>query len=155
MISKILVATDGSETALKASRYAVDLAKQLGASVTILSVIDQRILPSYYAGPPEASAIYIAQSVEDDLKVAAKKYVTTVKKICKKKEVPCRTIIASGHPTEEIVKEAERSRSNLIILGSHGRSALGAVFLGSVTYGVVHKDTRVPVMIVRRGEKNK
>jgi nucleotide-binding universal stress UspA family protein len=98
---------------------------------------------------------HIAQSVEDDLKVAAKKYVTTVRKSCKKKEVPCRTTISSGHPTEEIVKEVERSRSNPIILGSHGRSALAAVFLGSVTYGVVHKDTPVPVMIVRRGEKNK
>ena len=42
MISKILVPTDGSEIAQKAARYGVDLAKQLKASVIVLSVIDQR-----------------------------------------------------------------------------------------------------------------
>ncbi len=41
MISKILVATDGSETARKATMYAVDLAKQTGASLTLLSIIDK------------------------------------------------------------------------------------------------------------------
>jgi CMP-N-acetylneuraminic acid synthetase len=42
MIAKILVSTDGSKTAQKAARYGVDLAKQLKASVIVLSVIDQR-----------------------------------------------------------------------------------------------------------------
>jgi nucleotide-binding universal stress UspA family protein len=65
------------------------------------------------------------------------------------------SVISSGHPSEEIIKEAERSRSHLIILGSHGKRALAAVFLGSVTYGVIHKETQIPVLIVRRGEKNK
>ena len=44
MISKILVPTDGSKAAQKTARYAVDLAKQLKASVIILSVIDKRSL---------------------------------------------------------------------------------------------------------------
>jgi nucleotide-binding universal stress UspA family protein len=155
MISKILVATDGSETALKASRYAVTLGKQLGASITILSVIDNRSLPSYHTVPPEATAIHITEPVEDFLREAAKRDVAKVKELCDKKGVSCRTVISSGHPAEEIIKEAERSRSNLIILGSHGRGTLAAVFLGSVTYGVIHKETHIPVLIVRRGEKNK
>jgi hypothetical protein len=41
-----------------------------------------------------------------------------------------------------------------LLVASHG-CALAAVFVGSVAYGVIHKDTRVPVLIVRRGEKNK
>jgi len=44
MISKILLPSDGSKTAKKAAVYAVDLAKQLKASIIILSVIDQRSL---------------------------------------------------------------------------------------------------------------
>jgi nucleotide-binding universal stress UspA family protein len=154
MISKILVATDGSETALKASRYAVDLAKQLSASITVLSVIDNRSLQSYYTVPLEVTTVHIMEPVEDFLREAAKKDVDRVKKLCEKKGVSCRGVISTGHPAEEIIKEAERSRSNLVVLGSHGKSALAAVFLGSVTYGVIHKDTRVPVLIVRRGEKN-
>ena len=154
MISKILIATDGSEGALKASRYAVDLAKQLSASIIVLSVID-RSFPSLYTVPTEATAMNITEPMEDFLRETAKKDVDRVKKLCEKKGVSCRGVISTGHPAEEIIKEAERSRSNLIILGSHGKSALAAVFLGSVAYGVIHKDTRVPVMIVRRGEKNK
>jgi nucleotide-binding universal stress UspA family protein len=155
MISKILVATDGSETALKASRYAVDLAKQLSASIIVLSVIDNRSFSRLYTAPPEVTAMNITEPMEEFLREAAKKDVIRVKKLCKKKGVSCRGVISTGHPAEEIIKEAERLRSNLIVLGSHGKSALAAVFLGSVTYGVVHKDTHVPVLIVRRGEKNK
>jgi nucleotide-binding universal stress UspA family protein len=139
MISKILVATDGSETALKASRYAIQLAKQLGASITILSVIDNRSFPSSYPVPPEATAIHITEPMEDFLKEVAKRDVARVKKLCERKGVSCRTVISSGHPAEEIIREAERLRCNLIILGSHGKGALAAVFLGSVTYGVIHK----------------
>ena len=87
MISKILAATDGSETALKASRYAVDLAKQLGASITILGVIDNRSLPSYYTVPPEATAIHITEPVEDFLREAANRDVVKVKKLCQKNGV--------------------------------------------------------------------
>jgi nucleotide-binding universal stress UspA family protein len=51
---------------------------------------------------------------------------------------------------EEIVNESARSKADLIVMGSHGKSALKAAVLGSVTYGVVHKDTKIPVLIVRR-----
>ena len=155
MISKIFVATDGSEIALEASRYAVRLAKQLGASITILSVIDNRSLASYYTVPYEVPPIHIIEPVENFLREAAKRDVARVKKLCDKNGVLCRTVISSGHPAEEIIKEKERSRSHLIILGSHGKGALATVFLGSVTYGVIHKETQIPVLIVRRREKNK
>jgi nucleotide-binding universal stress UspA family protein len=155
MISKILLATDGSETALKATRYAVDLAKQISASIIVLSVIDNRFFPGLYMVPPEATAMNATEPMEDFLREAAKRDIAKVKKLCEKKGVSCRGVISTGHPAEEIIKEAERSKSNLIVLGSHGKSALAAVFLGSVTYGVVHKDTRVSVLIVKRGEKHR
>jgi len=95
------------------------------------------------------------EPVEDFLREAAKKDVAKVKKLCEKKGTSCREVISTGHPSEAIIKEAERSRSNLIVLDSHGKRALAAVFVGSVTYGVVHKNTQVPVLIVRRREKHK
>jgi nucleotide-binding universal stress UspA family protein len=153
MISKILVATDGSETALKAGRYAIQLAKQLGASITILSVVDNRSLTNYYMAPPEATPIHILEPVQDFLREAAERDVAVVKKLCGKKGVSCKTVISSGHPAGEIIREAERLRCSLIIVGSHGKSALAAAFLGSVTYGVIHKETHVPVLVVRRREK--
>jgi nucleotide-binding universal stress UspA family protein len=59
-------------------------------------------------------------------------------------------LVTSGHPSEEITKQAEISNADLIVMGSHGRSALAAALFGSVTYSIIHKETTVPVLVVRR-----
>ncbi|MFH2043657.1 MAG: universal stress protein [Pseudomonadota bacterium] len=149
MISKILVPTDGSKTAQKAANYGVDLAKQLNASVIIMSVIDQRFFVSR-AVPAGLTAMNMIEPVEDYLQEAAEKYTKDIVKLCEEKSVQSTVVIKTGHPVEEIVKEAEKSKAGLIVMGSHGQSALVAVLLGSVTYGVLHKETKIPVLLVKR-----
>ena len=149
MISKILVPTDGSKTAQKAARYGVDLAKQLKASVIVLSVIDQRSFTGQTI-PAAQAAMHVIEPIEDYLREAAEGYAAEIKKLCDKNGVQSKTVITSGHPVEEIVKEAEKSKADLIVMGSHGRSALGATVLGSVAYGVIHKDTKIPALVVKR-----
>ena len=149
MISKILVPTDGSKTAQKAARYAVDLAKQLKASIIILSVFDwssfmSRASSDAFVTPREL------ESMEGSLKEAAMKHGEAVKKRCDKHGIQSKTIITTGHPVEDIAKEAKRSKADLIVMGSHGRSALAAAVLGSVAYGVMHRDMKVPVLVVKR-----
>jgi nucleotide-binding universal stress UspA family protein len=148
MISKILVTSDGSKTAQRAAEYAVDLAKQLQASVIILSVIDQRSLIAQTA-PASRTARHTIEPIEDYLKEAAAGYAGEIKKLCDKIGIASTISIKTGHPVEVIVKEARRSKSNLIVMGSHGRSALSATVLGSVSYGVIHNDKTIPVLIVR------
>jgi nucleotide-binding universal stress UspA family protein len=48
------------------------------------------------------------------------------------------------------MKLAEKSKVDLIVIGSHGQSALAAATLGSVTYGVIHKDTTIPILVVKK-----
>lgn len=148
MISKILVPSDGSKTAQKAARYAVDLAKQLKASLVVLSVIDQRSLVAKTV-PASKTALHTIEPVEDYLREAAEGYTAEIKKLCDKNGVSAKISLKTGHPVEEILKEAKRSKANLIVMGSHGRSALSATVLGSVSYGVIHKDTRIPILLVR------
>jgi nucleotide-binding universal stress UspA family protein len=149
MISKILVPTDGSKTAQKAGIYAVGLAKQLHASIIVMSVVDKRFLISRTV-LVEPSSRYVAESIEDHQHEAAERYAVEIKKLCEKKGIQSKTVIKQGHPVEEIVKEAEKSKVGLIVMGSHGQSALAAATLGSVTYGVIHKDTTIPILVVRR-----
>jgi nucleotide-binding universal stress UspA family protein len=149
MISTILVPTDGSKTAQKAAKYAVDLCKQLGASMLVVSVIDKRSLISQ-AVPASATKTHITESTEDYLKQAAEQYTGEITALCDRAGIKSDVLITTGHPVEEIVKRAEKMKADIIVIGSHGRSALTAAVLGSVTYGVIHKDTRIPVLIVRR-----
>ena len=149
MISRILVPTDGSKTTQKAARYAVDLAKQLKASVIVLSVIDERSF-MVQTVPAVDTQRHIIEPIEDYLREAAEGYAGELTKLCDKNNIRSKKVITTGHPVEEIAKEAEKSKVNLIVMGSHGRSALAAAVLGSVTYGVVHKDSKIPVLIVKR-----
>ena len=148
MISKILVPTDGSKTAQKAARYGVDLAKQLKASAIVLSVIDQRSFTGVIV-PAAKTTMHVIEPIEDYLREAAGGYAGEIKRMCDKSGVLSEISIKMGHPVEEIVKEAKKSKVNLIVMGSHGRSALSATVLGSVSYGVIHNDKRIPILIVR------
>ena len=150
MIKKVLVPIDGSETARKALKYAIDLAKQMRSTVILLSVIDQS---SYYGAqtiPSVSTPTHLLENMEDYLRQASEAYVAKAEELCRTKGVESRKIISAGHPVEEIVKAAEGSKVGLIVMGSHGKSALGAALLGSVTTGVMHSETKIPVLVVRR-----
>jgi nucleotide-binding universal stress UspA family protein len=149
MIKKIVAATDGSVVSRKAVNYAAELARQLGASLTLLGVInsDYLLAPGI---PPEVSPTNIREATEDVLRRATEAYLDESVSECRAQGLDVSRVIRTGHPVEEIIKEAEAGQADLIVLGSHGRSALGAAVLGSVAYGVLHKDAKVPVLIVRR-----
>jgi nucleotide-binding universal stress UspA family protein len=86
MISKILVPTDGSDTAQKAARYAIDLAAQLKCSIIVLSIVDNRTLIAQTI-PAQENARHIIEPVEDYLREAAEAYAKEIKKICDKKGI--------------------------------------------------------------------
>lgn len=148
MVSKILVPTDGSNTAQRAAAYAVDLAKQLKASIIVLSVIDKRMYVAQ-SGFAAKSPKQTPETIEDYLTRAAKGYAEETRKLCDQAGVESRLSLKMGYPVEEIVKEAMRLKADLIVMGSRGRSALSATVLGSVSYGIIHNDKSVPVLIVR------
>jgi nucleotide-binding universal stress UspA family protein len=83
------------------------------------------------------------------LKKAAEGYAGEIKELCDKNGVASKISIKTGHPVKEIVKEAKRSKADIIVMGSHGRSALSATVLGSVSYGIIHNDKSIHVLIVR------
>ncbi|MGE5893436.1 MAG: universal stress protein [bacterium] len=148
-MSKILIATDGSKIAQRAGRYAVDLAKRLKALVIILSVIDRRALISQTI-PSPAGSKRLRVPVEDYLREAAMEYAGRIARLCDARGVKSKIVIATGHPVEEIVKKAGQLGADLIVVGSRGESAARAVILGSVTYGVIHRDATIPVLVVKQ-----
>jgi nucleotide-binding universal stress UspA family protein len=148
-IKNILVATDGSNVATKAVQYAGGLAKKLGASITVLGVVDL----SYLIIPGVAPAMMRARIVmeaKDILKQATANHVEAAAEKIRKLGVKVMTSIRTGRPAEEIVKEAHKRKVDLVVLGSQGRSAVKAAVLGSVVYGVIHKNSSIPVLVIRK-----
>jgi nucleotide-binding universal stress UspA family protein len=149
MISKILVPMDGSKVPQKAAKYAVELAKLTGASLKLLSVIDDRFAVGSSVSA-SASPTHLKEYVEDYLKQSAQSATEEIAKVCEQNRIQYKAAIRTGHPVQEIVNEATKSKVDLIVMGSHGKSTLKAVVLGSVTFGIMLKDTKIPVLIVRR-----
>jgi nucleotide-binding universal stress UspA family protein len=142
------MATDGSRTSNRALQVAVDLAKKIKAKLTLVAVIDNRL----YVGrtmPAAVSPTKIAEPVEDYLMQATGSYLADAVKLCEKAGIKPEVVIRTGHPVEQIQKEARRSRADLLVVGSHGKSGIGSV-MGSVTFGVLHGESRVPVLVVRK-----
>ncbi len=150
MIKKILVATDGSQTARKAAEYAFSLAAMIKAEVVILSVIDGSPFIGKPFVPVSSGDLGFRESVEDFLQTDAERNVADAAELAKKHHISATTKVRQGHAVEKIVEEAEKSGVDLIVMGSHGKSALGAALMGSKSFGVLHRDTKIPVLLVRR-----
>jgi nucleotide-binding universal stress UspA family protein len=148
-IRNILLALDGSAVSARASVYAVELARKLGSSVTLVSVIDNTPYTGRASIPGIAAPTHLAEPVEDYLRQAAEAFMSRIEKVCRKKNVFAKSVIRLGSPVEEILKEGRNSRADMIVVGSHGRSAVTAALLGSVAFGVVHRSRKIPVLIVR------
>jgi len=149
MVSKLLVATDGSDSAWKAVKYAVGFAKQIGASITLVSVIDKSSLIVQSIPSLETASNLIAP-IEDYLQQAAEAYIQKAERLCNKNGIIVKKVIRSGHPVEEIIKEAKRSKASIIVLGSYGKGMLETAVLGSITQGVIHNSAKFPVLVVRK-----
>lgn len=147
MVKNILVAVDGSKASNKAVDFAINLALIQGSAVTILHVIDTSAYLSR-AMPASATPTHLVEPVEDYLRRVAGTFMQKINKKFEHIEIKTKNVIRSGHPAEEILKEAKRSKAGLIVMGSRGKGAFGAV-LGSVTFGVLHGKSKTAVLVVR------
>lgn len=142
MYKKILIPTDGSETAGLAARQGVELAKALGAEVYGLYVID---ISAFTGVPTEA----IWESMRGLLEDEGNKALKEVEGIAKKNGVKFEALLREGVPSEDIIKTCEEKGIDLIVMGTAGRTGLNRFLLGSVAEKVVRTSTR-PVMVIHK-----
>ena len=144
MFKKILVPSDGSDLAHKAAEFAADLAKVHGAEVIGVYVID----PFPYIGIGDASAIGL-QAYLTEAKGAAGQALDALRKVCEAHGVAfAGDTIERSVVYEGITETAKVEGCDLIVMGSHGRKGVEALFLGSVAQKVL-THAQVPVLIVK------
>jgi universal stress protein A len=151
-LKKILVPTDFSAPAVKAFRYALALARQFKARVTLLHV---PWTPNY-SGVPEA-APYAFSTLEDTqyfreeaIQQANKQFLTAGAEL-QEAGVKYDTAVVFGTPYESIVQFAGENAIDLVVIATHGYTGLKHVFLGSTTERVV-RHAPCPVLVVREQE---
>jgi nucleotide-binding universal stress UspA family protein len=141
MISRILVAVDGSESSERALKTAIEMADQLDAELLIANVLEDF---------GDAAKIWkkhdsIVKELERQHDALLKKYrAVAIKQLSTK----VKTIRAEGHAVEQILKIANRRRAGMIVIGSRGLSAAKGILLGSVSHKLVQLSER-PVLVVK------
>jgi nucleotide-binding universal stress UspA family protein len=146
MYKRILLCTDGSKLARHAVDEGLKLAAALDAAVVALLVTPPFEPPGGYETSPFAAQIERHRRSSEAM---AAKCLGAIARQATAAGVPCETIHAGRYPpAATIVDTAASERCDLIVMGSHGHGALGALLLGSVTARVA-ATSRVPLLIVR------
>ncbi len=145
MFSRIVVGTDGSETATEAVRQAADLASKVGASLTLVSayepVSQTRLREERQQVPGDmAHTVSPREDVEATLSEAAE--------MVKGMGVDVNTVASQGDPADAILDTAEEQNADLIIVGNKGMTGAKRFLLGSVPNKVSHHAPS-SVLIVR------
>ena len=138
-IRKILLATDLSHVSDVATDLAFDLAHSVGASLLVVSVIDPHELRL-----PGGRFLVRMDQVRERRETAAQELVHRGRRA----GVQVTFLVWDGDPAESIVAAASSEGADLVIVGSHGRGALGRMLLGSVSDQVV-RNAPCPVLVVR------
>lgn len=137
----ILHATDFSKASRPAFRYALGLAKETGAPLLIVHVFVPPILGEGEIFPR------IYEDLVAQMRYEATKKLTTLLREAKKSRVTAIAYLRRGVPHIEIARAARGRRADLIVIGTHGRTGLARLLLGSVASRVIGT-ARCPVLTV-------
>ncbi len=145
LFSRILHATDYSKASDRAFEAAVALAKQNRADLLVLHVIEP--VAPYVTGEDIGGAelyMKLEETAEQEAKTSMKKLMEKLRKL----KVNAKSLLVRGTAHEQIVRAAKNRRANLIVIGTHGRTGLSKLLMGSVANQVV-STAHCPVLTVR------
>ncbi len=151
MYKKILIPTDGSDISNAAARAGVEFAQQLGAEVVGLFVAPEyqypvfiEIIPPNFPSEDE----YLAS-----MRKLGDRHLQVIGDAARDAAVPFSGFtVFSDAPAREIVLAATQHASDLIFIGSHGRSGWGQALLGSTTTKVL-SSCQIPVLVYRMAKQ--
>lgn len=137
-VRRILLATDLSPASEGATRQAIDLARDLGAALLIVSVID-----------PELRGVPGGRIERMDQRRAAREQAAQAVVVRGRQAgIAVNFLVWEGEPGPAIVEAAASEEVDLVVVGSHGRGRVGRFMLGSVSDHVIRNAT-APVLVVR------
>lgn len=135
--NNIMLATDGSKYSISATDKAIDIAHSYGGEVRAVSVVD--VTEEFQTEAPEAV---------DRLVAGAKGFVEEVRKKAETQGVRIEPLVREGETYKVITELAKKFATDIIVMGSHGRTGIKRLLMGSVTEKVLGY-APCPVLVIR------
>ena len=137
---KILIAVDSSPHAMHAAKRGFALAHRLKATIALLFVVDRNkeVVNTDLGITPEQSETVLLKQAEETIEQLIKIYGGSEEVL---------RFTPEGFPRKEIINMAKEWEADLIVMGTHGRTGLANLMMGSVADYVI-KHATVPVMVV-------
>lgn len=145
MYKHLLIAVDGSGFSDRALNQGLELAKTIGAKVTIIHVTP----PWSSIAMGEVAVMFPPEEYERNMAEAAAKLLVRDAAAAKALVIDCETVQATEpQPHKAIVDTAAAKGCDLIVMGSHGRRGIAGLLMGSVTQKTL-THSNVPVLVYR------
>jgi nucleotide-binding universal stress UspA family protein len=140
-MKKILVATDGSDSAAEAVEFGIELAAEHEAELILVHVV-----PALDLIP--ATVFGIGSAFPHEPMIEDRKLLEDAAAVAEEHSVLATTALLAGDTVDEIVAYADSQGVDLIVVGSRGHGTVASALLGSVSRGVLTESKR-PVLVVR------
>lgn len=153
LFKKILVAFDGSEQSKRAIDYAADMANSCKGNLVVLTVVPKVTIPIFpdegFGSVPVSPSQDWAE-YQDKMNASYKKSQDDAMKDLKEHypKLAAEAILLEGRPSSTIVEQAEKTQSDLIVMGSRGIGGISGWILGSTSRRVVESCTK-PVLVIK------
>ncbi len=147
MMTRIVVALDGSDHALRAADVAADIAQKFDAQLHLVHVIPEQKIPYVLRKSAEAEHVESPEVLKRD--IARETVVEPVESSVAGKGVAgIESVVLNGDPVEEIKNYAERIEADMIVAGRRGLGQISGILLGSVS-AKLNQVTDCPVVTVK------
>jgi universal stress protein A len=143
-IQHILCPIDFSPPSRNALRYANEFAKAMNAKITAMHVIQPQPIAADINVPYIPPETEMEQAAKDNMAHLIREIVS--------EGVLVEQVLAFGLPSECIIEQAKKGNVDVIILGTHGRSGISRLLMGSTAESVIRHAT-CPVLVVKASEK--
>ena len=144
MFAKILYPTDFSDVSKKALAYLKRLKDAGAKEIVILHVIDERKIEAIALYGTGGSLVFIKKMEQE-----ARKEVIAIEEELKKCGFEVKVRIETGVPLKEILRVEEEEKVSLIVIGSHGKTNIKEMLIGSVSEKVIRR-AKNPVLVIKR-----
>lgn len=126
-----MIPTDGSKFAARSEDIAMEIAKKFNSTVIAVHIIDEKL-------------IYPFEVLEDEGKSILKK----VRDRAEKEDLAIEDVLIVGSPIHDMAKIVKKTKSDLVVIGTHGKTGLEKLILGSVAENAL-KTVQVPLLLVK------